>query len=75
MICSLSDLPALCECDCSAFCQAIISYGIDLHCFPMGMWLVYDLVSMTNRTPIAFQSHTNRTVNVPFRSSLLYDGI
>ena len=31
---------------------------------PNGMRLLYDVVGMTDRTPIAFQSHTNRTLNV-----------
>ncbi len=32
--------------------------------FAMGVRLLYDSVGMTNRTPIAFQSHTNRTMKV-----------
>ncbi len=36
----------------------------DRHRLPIGPGFVYDNVGHTNRTPIAFQSHTNRTLTV-----------
>ena len=38
----------------------------------MGVRLLCDRVGMTNRTPIAFQSHTNRTMIEGMSNRLLY---
>ncbi len=38
----------------------------------MGVRLLCDRVGMTDRTPIAFQSHTNRTMREGISNRLLY---
>ena len=55
----------------SSFRPTFICYPFHPDQIGIGMWLLYDSVGMTNRTPIAFQSHTNRTMKVEIEKGIL----